>query len=321
MMVASLLAIGAFHAQAAADSPVCLKCHSEVRRDKFVHNPVADGECVSCHQPVAGKKHPDEKGSVTLIEQGAKLCYNCHDDKGVKKFVHGPAASGDCTACHDPHKSPNRMQLKSTGAALCLMCHEDKFKQKHTHPPVAAGDCTACHDTHQSDYRMQLKKPGAQLCFDCHDPEMVEGESVHPPVAAGDCIGCHQPHGSRFSKLLKREFPEEFYLPYNPDNFALCFECHSREMVEDRRTDTLTGFRNGDRNLHYLHVNRLDKGRSCKVCHEPHASSQAKLIKVKVSGFGKWEIPIKYTRTLTGGACMVGCHKPRAYDRVRPVIY
>jgi predicted CXXCH cytochrome family protein len=228
MMVAAL---PVFPAQGAAALTGCLKCHDVMRRDKFVHNPVADGECVSCHQPVAGKKHPGEKGAVTLIAQGARLC------------------------------------------------------------------------------------------FGCHDPDIVEGESVHPPVAAGDCLGCHQPHGSRFPKLLKREFPEEFYLPYSPDNFALCFECHSREMVEDRRTDTLTGFRNGDRNLHYLHVNRLDKGRSCKVCHEPHASSQAKLIKVKVSGFGKWEIPIIYTRKATGGTCVVGCHKPRSYDRVRPAIY
>ncbi|WP_243689286.1 hypothetical protein [Geotalea toluenoxydans] len=30
-------------------------------------------------------------------------------------------------------------------------------------------------------------------------------------------------------------------------------------MILDRRTDSLTDFRDGDRNLHYLHVNKTDK--------------------------------------------------------------
>lgn len=319
-MVAALLAVGAFPALA-VEPPICLKCHGGMVRDRFVHKPVAAGECTSCHQRIADKKHPGGKGSVTLLEQGARLCYMCHDNKAAKKFVHGPVASGDCTACHDPHRSPNRMQLKATGASLCLMCHEDKFSHRFGHGPVAAGDCTACHDPHESDYRMQLRKPGAELCFNCHDRAMAKGKSVHPPVAAGDCVGCHRPHGSQLSKLLKKEFPEAFYMPYNPDNYLLCFECHSREIAQDRRTDTLTEFRNGDFNLHYVHVNRPDKGRSCKTCHEPHAAGQAKLIKGKVPGFGNWGIPIKYTKTATGGTCVVGCHKPKSYDRLRPVVY
>jgi hypothetical protein len=30
---------------------------------------------------------------------------------------------------------------------------------------------------------------------------------------------------------------------------------------------------------------------------------------------------VNYTKTPTGGRCVVGCHKPKEYDRVNPIIY
>ena len=32
-----------------------------------------------------------------------------------------------------------------------------------------------------------------------------------------------------------------------------------------------------------------------------------------------WMLPIKYTQTKNGGSCVVGCHKPKGYDRINPV--
>ncbi|MDK2793350.1 MAG: hypothetical protein PWQ25_2213, partial [Deferribacteres bacterium] len=34
-----------------------------------------------------------------------------------------------------------------------------------------------------------------------------------------------------------------------------------------------------------------------------------------------WELPINFTKTKTGGSCVVGCHKPKEYDRLNPVKY
>jgi predicted CXXCH cytochrome family protein len=165
--------------------------------------------------------------------------------------------------------------------------------------------------------------PAETMCFDCHDAmqaTIAEARYQHEPVKAGECASCHNPHGSSNSRLLVASYPEEFYAPYRGENFALCYTCHEQSAMEYARTSEATGFRNGDRNLHFVHVNKADKGRVCKACHGVHGADQPRLIQSAIPGFGKWEIPITYTQTKTGGGCVVGCHKPKTYDRVRAVV-
>lgn len=249
-------------------------------------------------------------------------CLDCHDDKTKGAFVHTPLTGGDCTSCHEsigkPHPGKTGgFRLAADGTKLCLMCHDDPAAKKYPHAP-AQGDCTLCHRPHSSPYRFQLRETGVALCFSCHESSSFGGKSIHEPVALGQCTSCHSPHGTDHPRLLLHPFPEELYLPYNDQAYILCTTCHSRDLARHKRTATETGFRNGDRNLHYVHVNNQTKGRSCKVCHAPHASGQHKLLREKVTGFGKWEIPIAYTKTSTGGTCIVGCHKPQSYDREAP---
>lgn len=292
----------------------CRQCHGDLGKGTISHQPFSAGQCTSCHQQVKDKLHPDDQGAIILIG-GGKLCNQCHEALDTARNVHRPVAMGQCTACHDPHTAPNDKLLKKAGMPLCLTCHENKFQQKHMHGPVADGNCLICHDPHQSDHPYLLKRSVPGLCFGCHDASVMSGKSVHAPVKKGNCLSCHDAHGSSYRKHLQKDFPEEFYLSFSVEKFALCFDCHNNEMVMDRRTDSLTNFRDGDRNLHYLHVNKSDKGRSCKTCHDPHSAEQPKLIKRKIPGFGKWEIPIGFDKTATGGTCVVGCHKPRSYDR------
>jgi hypothetical protein len=61
-----------------------------------------------------------------------------------------------------------------------------------------------------------------------------------------------------------------------------------------------------------------EKGRTCNLCHEVHASAKPKLIK-ETTSFGTWQLPLNFTPTATGGSCMPGCHRMRGYDRVAPV--
>ncbi|MFA7402999.1 MAG: cytochrome c3 family protein [Pelobacteraceae bacterium] len=296
-------------------------CHPHKAEKKFVHLPVKNGECPSCHRP-SGQKHPKFKKEAFLLTDNGKigLCSECHERKDTLKHVHPPVAAGDCLDCHDPHQSDNKFQLKGAGAELCYMCHEkSKLDRSFPHKPVAEGKCLSCHDPHQSDQKFMLKAEGANLCMTCHDKAEFTGKSVHAPVAAGDCAACHAPHGTQLHHLLKRAVPEEMYQSFNRSNFELCFGCHANTLADSQRTDSETNFRNGMFNLHYLHVNKIDKGRSCKVCHDPHAASQPRLISSKIPGFGRWKIPIRYTKTNVGGTCVVGCHKPKSYNRIDPV--
>lgn len=316
-----VLSLGAGHSAGAAAISSC-GCHPTKAEKQFTHKPVRDGECESCHKP-SGQRHPKVKKEAFLLTDDGKvgLCNECHERKDIKKYVHGPVGSGDCLACHDVHQSNNVAQLKEPPARLCFMCHErTQFDRKHSHPPIADGNCTGCHDPHQSDVKFMLKGEGAKLCIICHDKAMFTGKSIHKPVADGDCNACHATHGTENPRLLRGYFAEDFYMPFDKRNFALCFGCHNDKMADDKLTDTQTGFRNGLDNTHYIHINKLEKGRSCKVCHDPHAASQRRLISATIAGFGRWGIPIRFTKTETGGTCIVGCHKPKSYDRVNAII-
>jgi len=155
------------------------------------------------------------------------------------------------------------------------------------------------------------------LCARCHQDvgdRLAELPNLHGPVRDGDCGGCHDIHGGKYPSILVDYFPPRFYNPYQEGLYALCFECHNADIARDAETTTLTEFRDGSRNLHYLHINRR-KGRSCKACHAVHASDQAKHIRREVPNGNLYEYPIFYQKTADGGSCQVGCHKPYRYSR------
>ena len=316
---------------AAEGSDLCFKCHENNKTtQKFVHGPVAAGDCIACHDPHTS---PND---YQLIAAGNDLCFTCHVDKkdefaGAQE-IHPPVADR-CTNCHDPHNSPNKYQLVKPVPQLCFNCHTKKrdeiAKYKEQHKPVMDGAaCMNCHQPHASNYAPLLRADGANLCLGCHNKQLGQISNMkawldanpdkHGPVRSGDCTACHMPHGSDNYRILIDTFPQEFYAPYSTDKYGLCFTCHNKDLAIDEFTTTLTGFRNGDKNLHFVHVNKNPKGRTCRACHEVHAGKQPKHIREKVP-FGKLSYPIRYTKTATGGSCVVGCHVERGYDRVNPV--
>lgn len=191
---------------------------------------------------------------------------------------------------------------------------------KHKHKPVADGTCTACHDPHASDaVKLLITKP-LFLCLRCHadiKEEVTKAVSRHGVIETEGCTPCHEVHGSMKPKLLTKNFSNKFSGKFNDDLYQLCFSCHNDTLATSQLANKEeTNFRDGKTNLHYIHVVKPSKGRSCKVCHELHGARQKKLIRKTVSfGKGAMMIKIKYTQNPTGGTCVVGCHKPKSYDR------
>ncbi|WP_221251364.1 cytochrome c3 family protein [Desulfuromonas versatilis] len=252
------------------------------------------------------------------------LVSDCHADLALPKVVHSPVSEGECESCHQATGAKHPGSAKgfkavARGGELCLQCHDDVGNEPNRHGPVRAGRCNFCHTPHASDNPALLLGSGNKICFYCHggiERIVKNARSQHAPVAEGRCWDCHKPHGSEFKPLLKDYYPAEFYTPYRYENFALCFRCHDDRAFLYERTSEATSFRNGDYNLHVLHVNKAKKGRVCKSCHGVHGGDQDKLILSKIPGFGSWEIPINFQRTANGGTCFVGCHKPKTYDRL-----
>lgn len=269
-----------------------------------------------------------------LITSKEVICKKCHVDKDFsdkKRYMHACLKKG-CDGCHDSHSSDYQYQLIVAPGKICVKCHDDFIKKttecKFKHPILDQKNiCLNCHDPHGSLFGNNLKVAPYNLCLDCHK-QLIKGTGgkkynifevfaerpyKHGPVAEGNCIDCHDPHGSDFYRTLKLYYPETFYTSFKIEKYALCFECHNQSLVMEKITATVTNFRDGNRNLHYIHVNRK-KGRTCSVCHEVHASELPKFIRKSVS-FGNWDIPIEFEKNANGGSCAPGCHKAYKYNR------
>jgi predicted CXXCH cytochrome family protein len=315
-------------------TPLCFECHDEdeILVEEYRHGPVEHGACNRCHDP-----HGSPNAALLLAEV-PELCLDCHEERAEEienaEYVHEPAADG-CVDCHHPHSGPAPRMLPAVGRALCAECHDDIVEIAETaavgHSPTTTEDeCLSCHSPHASDNPFNLLLPQRELCTNCHDEPVQVGDSVlpdmkrwlathpvwHEPIREDECAGCHQPHGSENFRLLKEPFPQTFYASFSVDTYGLCFSCHEERMVTTRRSRTATGFRDGDRNLHYLHVNKARRGRTCRACHEVHASRLPLQIRDRVP-YGKWLMPINFQKNATGGSCLPGCHKTRVYDRER----
>ncbi|MBU0484584.1 MAG: hypothetical protein KKB30_08740 [Proteobacteria bacterium] len=315
-------------AEGEAISALCFNCHEDgIFTKKHQHGPVGSGMCIACHQP-----HSSANASLLIAPtKDGQLCFECHEDRKAEftmENIHAPVQE-DCNKCHDPHSSDAPYQLHEEGGKLCASCHEEATPEIYTaintakvkHPPVDEGKCVACHRPHSSNYGSLLKDSMEKLCLSCHTDLgdiIADSQNRHGPVQTGDCAACHNVHGSQFSKLLARYFPMEFYSPYEPENYDLCFGCHNKDIAKTKLTTTLTNFRDGNYNLHYFHVN-MKKGRTCTSCHDAHASNQGKHVRYEVP-FGAWSYPISFTKSKVGGTCVVGCHAPKTYDRNNPQI-
>jgi len=298
---------------------LCETCHSDQVGRKHLHGPVSAGDCTACHAP-----HESDAASL-LLRQGDELCSTCHLEVPgwLKKVEVHPALEGGCTSCHDPHGADHPKLLADEGAQLCFQCH-DPIAEKVKSSPVAhaalGGEkaCGACHSPHASDNRKLLVAAEKETCLGCHKNVLHKDDAfVHGPIGKGLCTACHEPHGSRNAALLLQTFPKDPYVPYTGTEYGLCFTCHNRDLVQYPDTSFATNFRDGDRNLHYLHVNNPRKGRSCLLCHDIHGSKSEKLVAESVP-FGKWSLPLKFVKTETGGGCTPGCHKAVTYDRRGP---
>ena len=313
------------------DSPLCFKCHSgEKFKSSFKHGPFVFGACVACHDPHGGTE------PRMLRVSGRQLCLTCHRDIDTRftnaRFRHQALANG-CTDCHSPHSSEQHYELKEAVPALCAKCHEKTLHDQNIaevkHSPVTeAPSCTNCHSPHLSEYDHLLLSEEPDTCLRRHDAPIKFGKNElepmgqllaanprqHGPMQSKECSGCHKPHGSSHFRLLTDEYPKEFYTAFQESKYDLCFRCHESTLVKEERTTTLTGFRDGDRNLHFVHVNKTPAGRTCRFCHEAHASTLPKHIRVSVP-FGTWKMPVGFNQTENGGSCAPGCHELKKYER------
>jgi predicted CXXCH cytochrome family protein len=168
------------------------------------------------------------------------------------------------------------------------------------HPPVTAREGCVTRQCHA-----RLLEP---------EPRVRE-PSVHQPAADGDCSSCHDlalPGETSFVKGA----PSAGDGPgrAQPWDLALCAGCHGEALAAKDSRPGATGFTDGRKNLHALHV-QAARGRRCLTCHDPHAAPQAKLLRERIPARDSVTIPQEFRAEKNGGWCRTGCHAPKTYRR------
>ena len=157
-------------------SPPVPAVSADVAAARSTHPPFADRDCAGCHASattVEGRQatvpvlqSTGDASPAKLSLPVPELCYQCHDDMtaealaAARKTVHSPVEDGDCTACHEPHRSRFLSLLKRSDPVetLCFECHD-------------AGDVLGT-DAHRK------LEPERRTCTECHDPHAAAKESL-----------------------------------------------------------------------------------------------------------------------------------------------
>ena len=118
--------------------------------EESVHAPYGDKKCNDCH---------DKSKDSGLIRPPEQLCFMCHKGFFKGPYLHGPAAVGDCLACHVPHNSPDGPLLKTSRKVICATCHREPRAALSLHEKVADRKllCIDCHDPHYGNSQFFLK--------------------------------------------------------------------------------------------------------------------------------------------------------------------
>lgn len=219
---------------------------------------------------------------------GSTVCKGCHPDVWLNFFKNAhfrsiasgkepPEATG-CEGCHGPgRKHVEGMGKKSEIRAFsvlpqkqiletCLTCHSKAMsraniqRSEHTNADVV---CTNCHSIHKAATpKFLLAKQQTELCYTCHSDVRAQfSMPVKHRVNEGviQCTDCHNPHGTFAASWRMGQQPK--LVDQKLGSEEPCLRCHANYR--------------GPFVFEHAAV-RVD---GCEVCHSPHGSMNAKLLK------------------------------------------
>jgi DmsE family decaheme c-type cytochrome len=220
---------------------------------------------------------------------GSAVCKTCHPDvwlnfyknphyKSIASGTEPPERTG-CEGCHGPGKAhvearggkstiPHAFSLMNTKQTLdtCLNCHGKDFgkvnirRSSHTMADVS---CTGCHSIHKSGVPIHLlAKKQSELCYSCHvDVRAQFSMPFKHRVNEGvvQCVDCHNPHGTFAPTWRMGDRPHMVQQALG--NEIPCLKCHT------------------DKRGPWVFEHAPVKVEGCEVCHQPHGSMNARLLR------------------------------------------
>lgn len=228
-------------------------------------------------------------------------CHNVHYSSPINKFagvkgkrignLSAPVTS-EAELCYRCHGDSANLPVRSTNKRIMFAATNPSF-----HPVEAEGKNNAVVSL-LKPYKEKKILPGdvsTLTCSSCHG-------SDDPSAPAG-------PHGSNYEHILVEQYSTKDNQPESPQNYALCYRCHSRTSILSDES-----FK-----YHALHLNGRTgsntgfSGTSCYTCHDSHGSTEYRyLIKfntdiVSPNGKGLLKFTEKGVASFRG-ECYLSCH-------------
>lgn len=105
-----------------------------------IHQPFLERKCAHCH---------DDENRMRPRKDLLDACRSCHARYFTPEVGHAPVQQGQCSECHDPHRSIERSLMKKPILETCVACHDEpESLSPASHSGADANNCAACHDPH-----------------------------------------------------------------------------------------------------------------------------------------------------------------------------
>lgn len=311
----------------------CHRPHSAGGKKWLMNSALEEDNCYSCHNgnvaaknikaefakasihSVAATTGTHDAAEATLATSRHVECVDCHNPHAVKSA--GGTLDGSLTGVRGITIGGVAINPATSEYQICFRCHGDspgkpaatvtrQIVQTNTrlefdtanpsyHPVAGPGKSTSVPSLMAPWTTSSVIK-----CSDCHNNNAGPG-------AGG--TGPNGPHGSTYDPLLERRYMTTDYTTESASNYALCYKCHSRNILLNSGTSVAN-------NVHREHV--VSQRTPCSACHDAHGISASQgnatnnkrlinwdttIVKVNSSGLRKWE-----PTTPGHGRCYMQCH-------------
>jgi DmsE family decaheme c-type cytochrome len=273
----------------ADQNEVCLKCHDQQVKDRFVeqkwrtsahaHGGSACSACHKNHYTVPAGTPPTQVGMGPTdlpprpkeTEADIKAIRSTYESVGI------PSAQG-CYQCHGggpeaPKDAPRISNMLLEGAP-------------HQIDGIHKFKCTTCHDPHG----VLRKEVRTDMCIQCHQqPSTAPWHGSNHAKAGMACVDCHNPH-SPAPKLgaaepltcykchMEKTDQERVAHPHqiNGANGFKCVTCHNAHDNIHRatRVDTCLSCHKGHPVMAWKSGTHARNDVTCVDCHNPHPDSR-----------------------------------------------
>lgn len=265
----------------------CHRPHSAPSHERLLKHTFEEDNCLVCHNGNVASANI-ELELIKPYGHAVQDYVGVHDAAEV--FTSGNVPKHvECGDCHNPHQANNE---PSPGAPAVSGANKgvrgiNAGGQELTDVKNLYEICFKCHADNNVLSRLlitrQIDQLNTRLEFDPANPSLhpietigtnIDVPSLLSPYTTDSiitCTNCHNsdnpsgpkgPHGSSYKYMLARNYITDDLTSESSQNYALCYQCHSRSSLLNDESFS----------RHKKHI--VDQKTPCSVCHDPHGISK-----------------------------------------------